>query len=761
MMDRSFIEAVKKEVGPNKNIYLIKINFGHEVFLRGIDPDLYIEQLREIGEINVEEEKRNIPGPDEEVTEEHGYKAEILLVTDETKEAVIDLFEFVLEDGVEIETIQEKGREKREGVSEEAGEIPPNLLKGFLEESEEFLQAIEDDLLKLEQNPEDPETINDIFRNFHTLKGNTGVILTYKKDYRLEAIKDLSHSAETLLQKIRDGEIGISEDTVDLLFDVLDTVKEILSAFSEERDIEIDIEELMDRITSAREDKEVDVKRKVEEKSDLEAFLTVSDQYIPMFKEIIEKKSIGDEEKEFCERAILALYSSSNYLGLERFFEVIKRAKSFLENNQLDEFFESLKNFIEIVDEEKKRKREIKGFKEKKVKETAVKTIKTESFIKIDQSFLEDLMNLVGELVVSKEWFTYFSTKLERNYRVPDAAKELKEQYQRHKRLIEELQGKVLDMRMVPVSVIFERFPRLVRDLSRQLGKKVKLSIEGSDTKIDKVILDKLGDPLIHLVRNSIDHGIETEEERKKLGKEPEGLIILRAYYTSDGVAIEVLDDGRGIDVEKVKEKALERGVVSKERLEAMSEEEIINLIFLPGFSTKEEASELSGRGVGMDVVYNTVKTFGGRVHVESQKGLGTKVALMLPSNVAVRKILLVRVSDLLFSIPLEHIEESLKVVKQDIKILKTKPVIYHRERVIPIIYLAEIMGLGMKHSGEEISVVLLKNRNIGIVVDEIVGRIDTVVKPMPEVLKFIRSFSGVSILGDGSIVYNLAVENI
>lgn len=366
-------------------------------------------------------------------------------------------------------------------------------------------------------------------------------------------------------------------------------------------------------------------------------------------------------------------------------------------------------------------------------------------------------MDIVGELSVFKEWIYLFANKLQKVYNVPDASKELKDNMHRFRSLMDSLQRTVLEMRMIPVSVLFERFPKLVRDLSRTLGKKVKLEIEGGDTKLDKVIIERIAEPMIHLVRNAIDHGIEAPEERESLGKSEEGHIRIKAFQEGGSVVIEVSDDGRGIDVEKIRQKAIERGLYTEEELAQMSEEEILQIIFQAGFSTKDQATELSGRGVGMDVVANTVRELGGEVSIQTQKSLGTTVRLILPLTLAIRKILLVRIGNVTFGVPAEDVGEVFKITRDRIKSLKGVKVVYHRDRVLELDFISDKLGIQSTANGT-LTLLIDNALSRGVVVDEVLSTIDTVVKPVPSVLQTSEEISGITILGDGSIVYVLEV---
>jgi len=382
----------------------------------------------------------------------------------------------------------------------------------------------------------------------------------------------------------------------------------------------------------------------------------------------------------------------------------------------------------------------------------------TSRVLKVDESKIDRLMNLVGEFVVAKNSLAYLAQKADAVYGVPELSKELKAQYSVLNRISEEMQDAIMQVRMVPVSTVFQRFPRLVRDLSKKLGKKVKLIIEGEETEADKNVIEALADPLIHIIRNSLDHGIEPPEERVAKGKPEIGTIILRAKQEADQVVIEVIDDGRGIDPEKVKLKAYEKGLISEEQFEKMKDTEALNLIFLPGFSTKEVASDLSGRGVGMDVVQTTVEKFGGSVSVKSTLDKGTVITLSLPLSMAVSHVMIIESAGEKFGIPMENVVETVRVSKKNIQTIKGKMTTVLRNKVVPIFYLNDLLDIDQPHLTNEdgeyaVLVLSVKGELIGVIVDRFHETADIILKPFTGFLAGLRLFSGTAIMGDGSVL--------
>jgi len=376
--------------------------------------------------------------------------------------------------------------------------------------------------------------------------------------------------------------------------------------------------------------------------------------------------------------------------------------------------------------------------------------------LKVDQNKVDILMTLIAELVVSKNSLPFLAKRAEEFYLSREMGREIKEQYSVIDRLTQELQRAIMDVRMVPVSDVFGRFPRLIRDLSRKLQKQIELKVIGEETAADKTIVDALADPLIHLVRNSIDHGIELPDEREGVGKPPAATIQLRAFQEADQVVIEVSDDGRGIDPDVIRAKAVEKGLIAPDQAAALPDQEAIELIFLPGFSTAREISDLSGRGVGMDVVRSAVDKINGRVSLSSHKGEGTLVRLFLPLSMVVTRVMTVEVGGLQFGVPMDGIAETVRVQKRQIRRLKQSEAFVLRNTVVPIRRMHDLLDLegDLREDDEEaVLVARVGAATVGLVVDRFREGIDVILKPLEGVLAGMRGFSGSALLGDGSVL--------
>ena len=432
-----------------------------------------------------------------------------------------------------------------------------------------------------------------------------------------------------------------------------------------------------------------------------------------------------------------------------------------IEATNIEELKTAIKSLLEILGEkvedvkiESKPEPKTKLQPPKKEKKATPKTIK------IDQNQIDELMDVVGELLVVKNALPYIAENLTPK-NVEESKRELSSKYEEISRIIEQLRDRVMQMRLLPLEYIFGRYPKLVRDISKKLGKKIKYIEKGGDTKLDKMVIEKLADPLVHIIRNSLDHGIETPQERLAKQKPEEGTLEISATSQGDKVFIVIKDDGRGIDVDKVVNKALEKRLISSDVLDKMSEEEKLKLVFLPGLSTKEEITELSGRGVGTDAVKKTIEELGGKIYIKSIKDVGTEIKLELPLSVALTNVFHIEMNNINYAIPMDYIVETVKILDSDIQTANHKPFIKIRGELIPLLVEEELLGYNRLEG--EISIVVIKFNDIkvGFVVDEFVGQLDVVQKPLTGVISYHPFISGISLLGNGDILFILDVTKI
>jgi len=378
--------------------------------------------------------------------------------------------------------------------------------------------------------------------------------------------------------------------------------------------------------------------------------------------------------------------------------------------------------------------------------------------LKVDQAKIDRLMNLIGEMVVAKNALPYLAGRAEDVFGVRELAREIKTQYAVINRIAEEMQDAIMQVRMMPVSFVFQRFPRLVRDIAHKLGKEVRLVMEGESTEADKNIIEALADPLVHIVRNSLDHGLEMPEERRAAGKPSEGRLNISARQESDRVLIEIADDGRGIDPNRIRRKAYERGLIDETALERLSDQEAINLVFAAGFSTAEQVTDLSGRGVGMDVVRNAIARVNGAIDLRSQLGQGTSLRLSLPLSMAVTNVMIIESAKQRFGVPMDSVAETVRVARHDIRTIKHRRTTVLRGRLVPLLSLNELLALNAEqipNDDDEFAVLVVRvdQEYLGIIVDDCRETIDIILKPLAGFLGGLNGYAGSALLGDGSVL--------
>jgi two-component system chemotaxis sensor kinase CheA len=386
--------------------------------------------------------------------------------------------------------------------------------------------------------------------------------------------------------------------------------------------------------------------------------------------------------------------------------------------------------------------------------------------LKVDQAKIDRLMNLIGELVVSKNALPYLAQRAEVQFGVRELSREIKGEYSVINRIADEMQDAIMQVRMMAVSFVFQRFPRLVRDISRKLGKDVQLVLEGEQTEADKNIIESLADPLIHIVRNSLDHGLETPEVREACGKPATGTLTIRAAQQADRVVIEIVDDGKGIDPAAIKRKAYEKGLIDEATLERIGDQEAINLLFAAGLSTAEVVSDLSGRGVGMDVVRSAVEKINGTVVVSSELGKGTSIRISLPLSMAVTQVMIIESDDQLFGVPMDHVVETVRIPRSAIRWIKQSRTAVLRGRIVPLKALNTLLGISINpkaNADDELAVLLVQagGEVLGLLVDGFRETIDVIQKTLAGFLSGLSAYSGSALMGDGSVLMILNIREI
>ena len=662
-------------------------------------------------------------------------------------------------------------------------------LSVFVDESRETLQNLNDNLLKLENNPEDMETVNEVFRLLHTLKGMAGTM-------GFENMMKLCHKMENVLDEVRSGNIKLTGNLMDKLFTGVDIVERIVNNIVESgndvlEDIDVDsIVRSFDEIqgTETETESEKTEEKKEEKPEKMEGIPIEVEESV---RNVVEK-AIGEGFNSYYIRVTLKegtqLKSARMYLVFHKIEEmggevvktvppvedieeekfdldvdmivIIKKDKEDLVQaitciSDIDRVI--IKDFLPKTPSVEEKPKEVK--EEAKVEEKATEERKTKKkltqTVRVDIDKLDTLMNLMGELVIARSRIVDTLKKYD--------IKEVDESLAQLSRITLDLQNIVMKVRMVPIAFVFNRFPRMVRDLSKKMGKEVNFIIKGEETELDRTFVEEIGEPILHLLRNAIDHGIESKEERIAKGKPPIGTIVLSARHEGNNVVIEIQDDGRGMDRDKIVKRAIEMGLIDELKASTLPDEKVFEFLFMPGFSTKEDVSEVSGRGVGMDVVKNVVESLNGSVSIESQKDVGTKVTIRLPLTLAIIQALLVKVDNYVYAIPIANIDSTLMVSKDDIQTVQDKEVIVIRGEVIPIYRLWEVLEIPHETEEEAMNTVIIRigNRKYGLVVDKLLGQEDIVIKSLGKMFSDVKEFSGAAILGDGSIALILDVSSI
>jgi hypothetical protein len=692
-------------------------------------------------------------------------------------------------------------------------------LEIFIDESEEHLQTLSDCIMVLEKEPDNKDTINEVFRAAHSLKGMAGT-MGFKR------MQHLTHDMENVFQEVRSDHIKVTSGMIDLLFKCLDALEgyvDNIKSTSDEgtEDNEVIIKELNDFIaktegaeetgnTETSEAKEAAPESTQEEKAGQEKIELTNDekkaireaesngQHIYVMTVHIQKDCLLKAARAFLVfkavedfGQILVYRPSSQDIEDEKFeFEfsfflaseesedkIVAAAKAVSEIEKVDAEEIHLDEYVkeaeaqeeqqakEATAEQKEAPAEAPKAAEKKTpaanakKQTNAKPV-TGRTVRVDIEKLDALMNQVSELIIAKNSLVSISSNESGEYQ----NQSFHEQIEYLERITTNLHESVMKVRMVPIESVVNKFPRMIRDLSRKLGKKMELYMTGEDTELDRTVVDQIGDPLQHLLRNSADHGLEDNATRVERGKPEVGSIFLKAFQEGNNVIIEVGDDGNGIDVAAVRDKAVERGVITAEQAENMSQKEIINILFLPSFSMAKKITDISGRGVGLDVVKSNIEALGGDVEVRTQLGEGTTFIVRLPLTLAIIQALMVEIRDEKYAIALGSISNIESIPVNEIKYVQAQEVIHLRGAVIPLIRLDQVLDMEEKQEEpENLTVVIVKKGDslAGLVVDNLIGQQEIVIKSLGKYINNNKIISGATILGDGEVALILDVNTL
>lgn len=664
----------------------------------------------------------------------------------------------------------------------------------FLEESLENLQTLNESLLDLEQNPDDTDRVNEIFRVAHTIKGMAATM-------GFTDIAELTHKMEDVLAEFRSGELKVTQNVVTVLFDCLDTLEKMVDNVQEGSDATVEIDGIINALESIADKTEdntstADTNNNQTSSTALNSDLNFDlNEYDTSLIKQAKEKGFNSIEIKITISENTLLKSARAFLivkDLEEFGEIIKSEPStqdieneefdfelkfvLITKNTVDEVINTVNGISEVVKveagvveiensdiapkevavevEQKSEKEAVKPAlpkiekKQETKKTTGKKEVKkVHQSVRVDLERIDNLMNMVSELVI-------YRTRLEQIV-IDHKSQELNETLEQVGRTTSDLQDLVMKIRMLPLDTVFNRFPRMIRDISVELNKEINFVIEGAETELDRTVIDEIGEPLIHLLRNAADHGVESKEERIAAGKPPVGTVKLVAYQEGTKALIKVIDDGAGINLERVKAKAEQRGI----NTEGMSDNDIKNLIFAQGFSTNEVVTDISGRGVGMDVVKTKIAALGGTVDLYSEEGKGSTFVIKLPLTLQIIQALLVNVGEETLAISLGFIDRVIDYKEENIKRSNGKEVIVYRENVIPLVRLNETLDIESSETDKKFVIIVnVGDKTIGLLVDSLLGQQEIVIKPLGKTLKSLDQYIGATILGNGLVTLILDV---
>ncbi|WRA83267.1 chemotaxis histidine kinase/response regulator CheAY2 [Helicobacter pylori] len=636
------------------------------------------------------------------------------------------------------------------------------IMEDFLIEAFEMNEQLDQDLVELEHNPEDLDLLNRIFRVAHTIKGSSSFL-------NLNILTHLTHNMEDVLNRARKGEIKITPDIMDVVLRSIDLMKTLLVTIRDtgsdtnngkENEIEEVVKKLQaitsQNLEGAKETsgtKEAPQKENKEEVKKENKEENQTETKAPTTENLSSDNPLADEpdldyanmSAEEVEAEIERLLNKRQEADKERRAQKKQEAKQEVTPTKEPPKTET----------PKAPKTETKAKAKADTEENKAPSIGVEQTVRVDVRRLDHLMNLIGELVLGKNRLIRIYSDVEERYDGEKFLEELNQVVSSISAVTTDLQLAVMKTRMQPVGKVFNKFPRMVRDLSRELGKSIELIIEGEETELDKSIVEEIGDPLIHIIRNSCDHGIEPLEERRRLNKPETGKVQLSAYNEGNHIVIKISDDGKGLDPVMLKEKAIEKGVISERDAEGMSDREAFNLIFKPGFSTAKVVSNVSGRGVGMDVVKTNIEKLNGIIEIDSEVGVGTTQKLKIPLTLAIIQALLVGVQEEYYAIPLSSVLETVRISQDEIYTVDGKSVLRLRDEVLSLVRLSDIFKVdAILESNSDVYVVIigLADQKIGVIVDYLIGQEEVVIKSLGYYLKNTRGIAGATVRGDGKI---------
>ncbi|MEJ5245531.1 MAG: chemotaxis protein CheA [Bacteroidota bacterium] len=655
------------------------------------------------------------------------------------------------------------------------------LFEGYLIETSELLENLSQDLIEIETRADDLDLINRIFRSFHTIKGTSSFM-------GFNAIADITHHAEDILNKLRRGEINVNQEIIDVLLEVQDWITMMVAQIKEGNEPYADYSETIAKIQRLKDSHIQSTSSEAQETQGTQQILPEGTSFV---EAVLSNPEIATKPGDFTDEELKLIDAAFQEINVKFKGEISQTSDTVdTSNEQVED--QTVTPEPPPVQEQRKPVEHIHGIpvvessvqhtvdqpviqqniassqqtKPSPGKETSKapgKAISSDT-IRIDVNRVEALMDLSGELVLGRNRLAQITELVEQEFGKNEHVRDLIETTAQIDFVTSEIQAAVMRMRMVPIGKLYQKAPRIVRDLSKEFGKKINLIVKGEETEIDRGIIEELNDPLVHMIRNSCDHGIEPPEDRIRLGKPEYGTITLDADQEGNNIVLRISDDGRGMDPEKLKAKAIEKGILTPEQASQMSPREAFQLIFAPGFSTAAKVTAVSGRGVGMDVVRSNIQNLKGMIDIESEIGKGTTFIIKLPLTLAIIQGLLVKVQDETYALPLSSVVEVVAINTDSVYTVSHQEVIRIRQEVIPILRLDKV--LGVTNPREELDNRYVVNvglgmQRIGLVVDELLGQQEIVIKSLGEYLGSITGVAGSTILGDGRVIMIIDVADL
>ncbi len=762
-----------KPAGELRRAFEIVFKPNREMFYSGADPVTLLDDLRELGSAHITAHADQVPSVRSLEAEQCYLWWEILLVTNRDQASIKDVFVYV-EDECELRI---QLREDQAATVALLGSVPADAFELFVLECEDHLEGIERDALELEKDQTSKEHLDSLFRAVHSIKGNAGLLLGHVKGasivatHPLQLLHSMAHGLESLLDPFRGEDTAtLPQEMIQIVLETCDAIGRLLRGLTHNDAGGFPSSQLLDRLgveTSGASSGHDEDGREA-------AFLNTTSQCVEMIAGCLGRIERGGEPTgpilATYQRGLRTLWAAAQYRNSKELEDPLAQQLRILADavktgarlssedcSALGRAFQNTRAILERIASHAKFSDVAAPVGPSERVSTPEQDMSgSPSTIRIDRDKLDRLMRVVGELLVARGSFPLLVQKLNNGASGSEVVKDLKEVGSNITRIADELQTSVMSIRMLPVKTVFQRFPRLVRDLARSLGKEVRLIIEGEGIELDKTILEQIGDPLVHVIRNSVDHGLEPPEERRASGKDAVGQIVLRAVRDAGGVSIEVADDGRGIDADALKRKALEKGLLTSATAAAMSEEAAFQLVFLPGLTTATKVTDVSGRGVGMDVVRSNVRNLQGSIEIRSKLGRGTTLLIKLPTSLMISKGILLEAGSNEYVLPLSNIRDMVKLPLQQAHEYQGRTLLQVRGTTYSVFNLSKVLGLvSTTAPARELSVAIVEAGTVryGLVVDKFLTEVEVLVKPLAGELEHCKEFQGAAIMGDGRVV--------